>query len=422
MVNQATVDYIFEFLVGVEAAKWCSYGYREGARVIIEPSGFFDRPGMPSADVAEIDGMPILYGLPQIKTQDGTVHIYADVIAIAFFLMSRYEELLRPEVRDEHGRFPGRASWLHTHGYLQRPMVDEWGRWLRQKCREVGIAVPAERHEISKVYLTHDVDVPWNSSRIRQMVVGTVRTAIRRPWRVFDPVLDYVCGRTDYYTFPWLLQHDESVRGILRKGCCESIYFLLGQKNGTEEDVWYLEHPRFKKLLRWFHDFNVWLGLHGSYAAGGDMKNRISAEVGTVSARIAQRIVLHRHHYLRMVDPSDFKYLEKAGISDDYSVAYADVAGFRVGTCRPYRWIDPRTMRVGNMVVHPLTIMECTLSLKKYMGLDYDEALSFCKRMVDVVKDHSGEVVLLWHNTTLAAGWQKQLYVAVTKYLCETME
>ena len=70
------------------------------------------------------------------------------------------------------------------------------------------------------------------------------------------------------------------------------------------------------------------------------------------------------------------------------------------------------------MVVHPLTIMECTLSLKKYMGMDYDEALSFCKRMVDVVKDHSGEVVLLWHNTSLSSGWQKRLYIAVSEYLC----
>ena len=31
----------------------------------------------------------------------------------------------------------------------------------------------------------------------------------------------------------------------------------------------------------------------------------------------------------------------RAGITDDFTMGYADIAGFRLGTCRSVRWINP---------------------------------------------------------------------------------
>lgn len=52
------------------------------------------------------------------------------------FLISRYEEMVRRGLRDEHGRFPGKESLPYRAGFLHRPIVDEYRmllhRWLRQ--------------------------------------------------------------------------------------------------------------------------------------------------------------------------------------------------------------------------------------------------------------------------------------------------
>ncbi|MBQ3799928.1 MAG: hypothetical protein II837_06485 [Treponema sp.] len=96
----------------------------------------------------------------------------------------------------------------------------------------------------------------------------------------------------------------------------------------------------------------------------------------------------------------------------------ADSAGFRTGTCRPYKFINPGTKKLSSITIHPLQIMECTLDRPDYMGLDYQEALSICKRLTDETYRHGGELNILWHNTSFAYdSYQDSLYTAVLDYI-----
>jgi len=110
--------------------------------------------------------------------------------------------------------------------------------------------------------------------------------------------------------------------------------------------------------------------------------------------------------------------MEQAEISDDFTLSYADTVGFRVGTCRPYRFINPRTKELTNVMIHPLEIMECTLNRQNYMNLEYENALNICKEIVKQVYKHNGELVLLWHNTEfIGMNYQEKLYNAVLEYI-----
>jgi len=82
-------------------------------------------------------------------------------------------------------------------------------------------------------------------------------------------------------------------------------------------------------------------------------------------------------------------------------MAYADRAGFRLGTCRAVKWINPATPQLTSLTLHPLTLMDSTLNDKRYMNLPADEALRYSKSMIDEVKKHNGDLVLLWHNTSV---------------------
>ena len=65
----------------------------------------------------------------------------------------------------------------------------------------------------------------------------------------------------------------------------------------------------------------------------------------------------------------------------------------------------------GEMGMHPLTVMDCTLSNSNYMNLNEDEAYFECQRLFDKVYQNAGEVVLLWHNTNSTGNiYHRSLY------------
>ena len=407
-MHHKTIDYIIEFLVGKELSRFVSYGQDEGNSIVITSSGWFEQPKMPEMPIQAFQSMPILFGEPKMEERNGRLFVCADLVASAYFLMSRYEELLNP-ARDEHGRFPGKESVPCKNDFIDRPVVDEYGRWLRNLVRQrFGLDAAPEKKGISKIWLTHDVDMPFETRGVMGRLRDVASSLVRRHKLSLAPIIDYYTGRSNPYTFPWLLEFDNSVsaRNV------ETVYFILARKDGDARDNWYLDDKRWPGLLAQFRKYGVALGVHASYAAGGKM-DTVAEDVRTLTERLGLSICYNRHHFLRMTDPSDFRHLEQVGIADDFSVGYADVAGFRVGTCRPYRWTDPRTGILGKLIIHPMTIMECTLDNPSYMDMQHDEALEYAKRLISRVAEFGGECVLLWHNTSLVPvrdNWQRDLY------------
>ena len=53
-----------------------------------------------------------------------------DVFAASFYLVSRYEEYL-PHIRDEHDRFDAKDSLAFINGFLQKPVINNWVKWVR---------------------------------------------------------------------------------------------------------------------------------------------------------------------------------------------------------------------------------------------------------------------------------------------------
>ena len=117
------------------------------------------------------------------------------------------------------------------------------------------------------------------------------------------------------------------------------------------------------------------------------------------------------------------QYLPFSGLTDDFSVGYADVAGFRLGTCRPAPWINLKTKAVAtNLTLHPLTMMDCTLSSEKYMDLDEEWAFNYATELLYQIEKHNGELVMLWHNQTLVDDKKfnhKKFYAKLLEYIRE---
>ena len=112
------------------------------------------------------------------------------------------------------------------------------------------------------------------------------------------------------------------------------------------------------------------------------------------------------------------KELIKAGYTDDFTMGFADQAGFRLQTSRAIRWINPQTMQLTHLTLHPLLIMDCTLDRENYMHLTEEEAYFLCERLIDKVKLHHGDLCLLWHNNSVTPdNYHRNLYPQILSYI-----
>lgn len=201
-----------------------------------------------------------------------------------------------------------------------------------------------------------------------------------------------------------------------------SFFFKSGGRSVYDKPKYMLHSPAIQSLLKLCRDKQVSFGLHSSYDAG-QKPELITAEREALIQAVGQPVVYNRHHYLATREPEDFDWLEKAGITDDFTMGYADVVGFRLATCHPVQWINPLTRRISSLVLHPLTIMDVTLSEAKYMGLDYECAVAQCRELIRQTVRMNGELVLLWHNNTVSTlfptPWFRQLYETLTDDLAQ---
>lgn len=431
---ETIISYLIAFLLGEEnqaLVPQVSYGPSETARVVIQPSAFFDdgvyltEKSLPALPLAELDGVPVLFGTPKVWEEQGQLHIGADLIASTYFLITRYEECVRRDVRDQHGRFLGRESLAYRAGFLSRPIVEEYGKLLRKYLRQAGLDVKEPESGFSHVYLTHDVDEIWTWDNYYRALRTTVKRILKNQPEKLRPLLacyDYM-KYDPVYTFPWLIQQDDTVKEVYGKDRCTPLYFFMGCIDRRYTDRGYLsDRERTQRLISDLQKADCVIGCHTSYAASLDL-SQVKPEVTRIAELAGNPITRERHHYLASREPEDFNALIQAGITDDFTMGYADTAGFRLGTCRPVRWIDPIKRELTALTLHPMTVMECTLDNENYMGIaDEETAFSIVKGLLQQIYTYNGEVVLLWHSPSVYPkpnSYQRSLYVKTLQFLRE---
>jgi len=430
------IDYILHFLLGEEVAPEIisQVGYTDNPeefelyKLVIVRSAFFSPEvygtvdSLPKVPLQIWEEAPILFGTPWVEQVGNTRVVYADLVASTYFLISRYEEMVRSTVRDVHGRFPGKESLPYRAGLIDSPLVDEYGKILRAQLEEAGCEIGVLPKQIRKIYLTHDVDQLSHYRNFRGFLGGIIR-GVKRKNEGNKAIKSYFGGLKydPWFTSPWLFKLDNVVRDAIGSDRCEPIVFLKVGGGPHKEDKPFITHhvQDFQTLVSLCKKKNITFGLHSSYEAGIN-KSLISEEKKQLEKLSKRTIMYNRHHYLDSREPEDMQALIDAGITDDFTMGYADVAGFRLGTCRAVKWINPRTQQLTSLTLHPLTIMDGSLSDKRYMYLNAHEAYEYCIRLINMVESWNGELVLLWHNTSVEdtpESYHRKLYNDIVKYL-----
>jgi hypothetical protein len=344
-------------------------------------------------------------------------HVHYDILGLAWWMLSRYEEVGRTDL-DPHGRFPAEASHAFRHGYLERPIVDEWLEVLRRVMQRVWPRLPLREHHYA-LSLSHDVDTPARYGAItrtrlmRNMVMDLLRTPHRhRPALLKAPALwknsnRRIDVRDPFNTFDWIMDRSEEI------GLRNAFYFLCGRSDRRRDGHYEPDHPGIVDLMQRIHARGHEIGLHPSFNTYMNPQ-RLKAEADRLraicaAAGIQQPAFGVRMHYLRWRTPDTAHALVDADLVYDTTLGYAMHPGFRCGTCHEYSAIDPVMGEPLKIRLRPLIVMESTIigGLRpRYVAA----AQARMVRLMEACHRVGGTFTLLWHNTLLEHAHQRQVY------------
>ena len=450
MLSKKIRQYLIDFLVGslwVQSEgddrfqrRFEAIGYTDDPEqmklypIVIIPSGFFKmdvygtEESMPTLPLKTWRGIPLLFGEPREEwSADGSqLIIHADLLASTYFLISRYEEMYRRSERDSYGRFPGKSALPYRAGFLHRPIIDEYGEALRQILLETGIAehhnlrLEERPHTFSRVNLTHDLSRPYNYRGWRSFLRAWLKqknSPLEAARLSFSADVE-----DDYFTFPKFLKWDRNTCDSLGRDRSDIFLFIRMPSRHPLDKPYYSLHSLYlRRILSIAAKHKVLLALQCSYAAG-HQSELISKERHQFEKAFRQRPRGLRHNKLTSCEPEDLLQAYVSGFRNDYSMGYADVVGFRLGTCRPVKFINPNTRLLTELILHPLVLRDLTLSDQRYMALEQDEAERIAHDLIRTTARYNGELTLLWHNDLLSQKthpWHSVLYRSMLRLIEE---
>lgn len=262
---------------------------------------------------------------------------------------------------------------------------------------------------LSKIYLTHDIDTIAQYRHFRGALGGILRGQIRE---VVSSLKDI--HNDPAFTFSWFISQDKKVEGT------KCIYFVkdtLGK--GYDYPQYQLFGKDFETVKDMIEQSGAEIGLHSSYYGHESTPSEVYGRLLIQQNEQHEKPICHRSHYLNC-SIDQMQRWAKIGITDDFTMMFPDQVGFRLQTTRAVRWINPKTMQLTHLVLHPMAVMDCTLSNANYMNLSEDEAYFECQRLFEKIYQNAGEVVLLWHNTSVTQeGYHRSLYPKLLNILTD---
>jgi hypothetical protein len=354
---------------------------------------------------------------PLIEHQAEQTVIHYDILGLTYWMLNRIEEIGRTDL-DNHQRFPAINSHAYTHGYLERPVVDEWLNVLGQVIQKQWPQVALKQHEFS-MKVSHDVDMPSRYAfrsplSLLSAIAGDVlkynnmKGILLAPW-IRLTGSQHLHSADLFNTFNWIMDQSESI------GIVSSFYFICGRTDISMDGDYEIEHPIMCDLLKKIHKRGHEVGLHPSYgtyqkpALISKEANRLRKVMDELD--IKQEKLGGRMHYLRWEQPKTLQAWNDANMTYDSSLGYADRPGFRCGTCFEYPAFNSITQKSLDLRVRPLVVMECSVMAKGYLNLgDGEEAFNKFTELKKTCRLVSGTFTLLWHNSELIIKSKRSLY------------
>lgn len=352
----------------------------------------------PDLDPSEYEGIKVPF-----PVYDNKSVLPFDVFAAIFYLTSRYEEY-QPYVKDHHGRFTAPLSVSVELNFLDKPVVNIWALKIKSLLLQKYPSIKFP-HQKYRFIPTYDIDSAFAFAQ-----KGFVRSLGGYVLDIKDFSWSKIGQRTrvltrfekdPYNTFKLQIEYQKQYR-------LRPYYFILFGRYGQYDKNVNIRNKTFRQLIKRVGDY-ARIGVHPSYNTA-EHPERLYNEINELSKVINKEVTASRQHFLRLMLPQTYRNLIENDITDDYSMGYAALTGFRAGICSTYSFYDLDMEEETKLRIHPFAVMDG--ALKDYMELSPADAIDQISKLIKEVKAVNGTFISLWHNESLSnqqrwTGWLK---------------
>ncbi|MFA5418514.1 MAG: polysaccharide deacetylase family protein [Bacteroidales bacterium] len=373
-------------------------------------TGFLFKRGVDSVELNAFDyeGLKAFFPVYDVESA-----LPFDVFSSIFYLVSRYEEY-QPYVPDKYGRFTAHLSVSSRLGILQKPMVNIWALMVKKIImnRYPNIVFPVLHYRFIPTY---DIDsaFAYKQKGLVRSAGGYLLGLKRFDWNDIIHRTRVLLGRTKdpFDTFDLQIEYQKRYQ-------LKPVYFFLFGHYGQYDKNINTRNRTFRFLIKKILDY-ARIGIHPSYNSG-EYPQMLNKEIASLEKVVNKEITISRQHFLRLMLPHTYRNLIEADISDDYTMGYAALPGFRAGICDSYHFYDLDLEMETKLRIHPFMVMDGTLC--DYMKLTPADAIAQIEALIEEVRKVNGTFISLWHNESLSEdkrwkGWRMVYETLIEKAL-----
>jgi hypothetical protein len=342
-----------------------------------------------------------------------------DLLASAFFWLTRYEEVFSPE-RDELGRFPENQLLCVREHCASRPLVDEYAEMLQQLLNHFGQRVN-RRREAFRVLITHDVDSGIPRRGGLEHVANGLRSMYREVVRERRARAGLTSGLQWFALGMGWRAHVDLFRHIVQVDKTygyTSHFFLMANGTHPKDALYAIDGDYARHIMQVIKACGGRIGLHLGINAHTSCQ-QFTKEWCTLRTVFPDTLPAARSHFLVFHAPDTWKKLSAVGCRVDTTLGFSTYMGFRAGTSRPFRPFDIAKQGVLPVWEYPLILMDKHLFA---LPARSDTArLEQAFHIIDKVAAHGGCLVINWHNAYFFADYLS-MYIAILDYVTKRGE
>ncbi|QNA43867.1 polysaccharide deacetylase family protein [Lacibacter sediminis] len=336
-----------------------------------------------------------------------------DIFSAIFYLITRYEEYLEYEP-DEYGRYAHWNSLAWKEGFLHQPIIDVWLMKFEAKLKQ-RYSLLTTHHSPFTFLPTYDIDIAWSYKH--KGLLKTVGAVVMHPSTIAKRLRVLSGKETDPFdSYDWLQQLHEQY-------ALQPIYFfLLAERNNEYDKNISPRKTALQQLIR-STAAKATVAIHPSTESAVN-PTALKKEKEILQTIVRKPIPLTRNHYIQFHLPHSYRSLIVNGFTDEYSMGYGTVNGFRASTSHSFLWYDLEKEETTALRVHPFAYMDANSFYELHHSTE--EALEEIKKLCSEVQAVNGTFITIFHNHMLGTdpmfkGW-KEMYENFVATVISTKE
>ncbi|MGC8751779.1 DUF7033 domain-containing protein [Hydrotalea sp.] len=345
------------------------------------------------------------WNLPIFFANNGVLGF--DVLAAAFYLISRYEEYL-PYNSDGYGRYPATESLAYRSGFLQMPLIDYWLLQVEKQLQQLFPLYQLPQKNYAFIP-TFDIDrmLKYVDNGFLNNLKTFFKYIFQQNFQEFDEMMKVVSGqqRDPFDVFELLISL------CTNQKLAPVFFILLSNRNHPLDNNIATHKKSMQNIIQQIQQYCT-TGIHLSVESSKANSANIAMKEVQQLAKFNPQKPIHnnRFHYLHFQLPNSYEQLLQLNIQADYSMGYSTINGFRAAYAQPFQWYHLTHETGTNLTVYPFCWMDtaCLFHEKLSVEAAYEQLTVFDAH----IKKVNGLCIPVWHNHCLSneatmLPWQK---------------